>query len=1176
MAPPSLRWSDKPLPIPMPESDESLSNVRDVAELQQPGAPPTPGMRNWLFGEGKKVVKRLHKEYSGGRGFNGQYSFRRPSKPLNVDLEKDILFAGTAKPSDTGKVAGKYPYLNAMGQTVYKLQDVDVYLSTTTYAPRRLMVQAAPHVFTDPFLVNTDWRRRAVKGSVPTVLRMAEWALRPGDRNPDTGKRSPWGVFVRIGRLLLVGIPLQFMLAFPGSDTPWEEGVEDNFIDYPGYHWQWPKHTVNPLDQKPGGYKAKPSSKPLKISSRSRLTRPRRLVVYRGDDRWKTIENPSTDLLYIFISFTTQHFPINGSEEARRALEKMAAYVTLKEGCTAFWLDYRCCASAEFPDQKTADINRICDVIRSAHQVVVMLPDQRNKPDPKSQEELLQEWGRRMWTLPEGLLTPSDMRFCHIEDDGSFGMFTLQKLELTDRIWKDDLSELEDPPTRILAEHYAGTLTLGRLEFLQIALTALCDREASTNLYTDADLAYALMGLLHHRIEPDSTDSLFQALARLSLANDSDRLIERMICMSPRPYENFRKLFESLTKKDQFETHLWDIHPLAEVVGVGDEPNTVLINNCKAIPIRWKQFPRMKYSRHQGMKKLFAEMFVRSGAWWFLSGVGLAWTYAPILLANSAEGSGYTGRLTIYLAILICAFIAVGFLLSAFGPHSVRRLFGGAILQTSPWLVAFEGVMPIRDLESIMFGNFNHRMSYEASSTPFILHHRNPDRREGIEPPWIRQDPSKPDIPIPPGHRLFTLVDTNSLTVSVFTAQRPPTVAVICGREGGMLRTVLCSWRFSMDCLFREAVVRLPSDTWDIAKMPGWLKLSLGNQEDMLEGVRWQREELWRKRAGARAGHSLSFGATSNTNSYQKPPLVTQSSYQKPPTQSKPPQVQHSYSQPAVSVRQSQSPLSPPISAYSPQARHRTSSGARQNSSPLYSSPLKTSHSPHQNTDAQSTSVLRPSPQPGLHHTSTAPSRPAIDTTLSSGAAGADDQPFYTPPTTHGPYQPPTFLAPITPTAPLSGPPSRSSSTNQLPTSSVPALPTPPAPGAHAPHSTPAGAASPGISSPSPHPTYNHPYEQLQQPQYQGVVTGPSPSPGDSVSPENSSRHDSVSPHPSGPSQAPQQAQQPHRAPSPGGAGLLRPAAPNREWSSPALEPGRVEIEGSGVQAVELEAPPSR
>ena len=964
----STRWSDKPLPIPIPSSTNSLADVGATSARSLPTA-HTPGMREWFFGEGKKVVKRLHKEYGGGRGFNGQYSFQRPQKQLNEDLEKDILFAGTAQPTPDGR----YTYLNSIGQKVYKLQDVDTYLSPTTYEPRRLMVQAAPHVFNDPFLINTDWRRRRVSGDVPTVLRMAEWALKPGDRNPDTGKRSIVGAWSRIWRVLVVGIPLQILLAFPGAGSPWEEDVEENFVDYPGYHWSWPKHAVNPLDQRPNGGAKKPLSKPVKVSSQSRLMRPRRLMVYHGEERWMREENPDPGLPFVLISYTTGHFN-TATEEGKRHIERMAAHVTLLMGCSAFWIDYLCISQSP-PQEKTADINRICDVIRSARKTILMMPDQRHKENPKAVEVLLQEWGKRMWTLPEGLLANGDLDYCYITEQGNYEIAKLPKMELTDRVWKDEPSEAGDPPTRILAEHYSATVSLSRLELFSTALAALCDREP-TNLYSDADLAYCLMGLMHYRIEPDATDSLFQALARLSLSNDSDRLIERMICMYQKPHHNFRRLFEFLTQKDQYETHLWDVQPLCEVVGVGDEPNTVLINNCKAIPIRWKQFPRIKYSRHYGIKKLLSELFVRSGAWWFIGGVSLAWTYAPFLLANTNDSSRTSGLLSFYLIALILAFIAMGFILSAFGPHAVRRLFGGAVLQTSPHLIGFEGVMPIRDLERLIFGNCSNRMSYEPSSTPFILDHRHPERREGLEPPWVRRNPSRPDIPIPPGQRLFTLVDTNSLSVSIFTAQRPPTVALICGREGGMLRTILCSWRFSMDCLFREAVVRLPSDTWDIAKMPSWLKLSLGNQEDMLDGIRWQRDKLWEKHtsAGTQLSSKSPHAAPSPRSkivSYQNPPAQVHQSPRGP-------------SQPQQQRRPPQS-ITPPVSSFSPQASGRPRiSGQRQSSVPLpRPSPLKTStsisaavaaaSSPNQNSSSVPI-IQSPQPKP-LQHAATMPAR---------------------------------------------------------------------------------------------------------------------------------------------------------------------------------------------------------
>ena len=45
------------------------------------------------------------------------------------------------------------------------------------------------------------------------------------------------------------------------------------------------------------------------------------------------------------------------------------------------------------------------------------------------------------------------------------------------------------------------------------------------------------MGLLRLRPKVDSTDSAFQAFARLSLANDSDLLLERLICTLPKSPE---------------------------------------------------------------------------------------------------------------------------------------------------------------------------------------------------------------------------------------------------------------------------------------------------------------------------------------------------------------------------------------------------------------------------------------------------------------------------------------------------------------------------------------------------------------------------------------------------------------------------------------------------------------
>ena len=100
---------------------------------------------------------------------------------------------------------------------------------------------------------------------------------------------------------------------------------------------------------------------------------------------------------------------------------------------------------------------------------------------------------------------------------------------------------------------------------MSIAITALSHRVSSQD-FTGADMAYALMGLLHYRVEPDPSDDIFQVVARISLANDNDRLIERMVAMFPAPTDNIRKLFEVLGDVDQYNNHLWDLEPRCELV----------------------------------------------------------------------------------------------------------------------------------------------------------------------------------------------------------------------------------------------------------------------------------------------------------------------------------------------------------------------------------------------------------------------------------------------------------------------------------------------------------------------------------------------------------------------------------------------------------------------------------
>ncbi|KAL4871030.1 hypothetical protein BDV12DRAFT_194942 [Aspergillus spectabilis] len=92
----------------------------------------------------------------------------------------------------------------------------------------------------------------------------------------------------------------------------------------------------------------------------------------------------------------------------------------------------------------------------------------------------------------------------------------------------------------------------------------------------------------------------------------------------------------------------------------------------------------------------------------------------------------------------------------------------------------------------------------------------------------IRKKLEFPDI-----HRLFTIVDTGRLSVSVIAAERPLVVALICGREGGMLRALLCSWQFESNTLYRETMMRMRSSLEEISRPNDWLKISLASQGDV-------------------------------------------------------------------------------------------------------------------------------------------------------------------------------------------------------------------------------------------------------------------------------------------------------------------------------------------------------
>ena len=150
-------------------------------------------------------------------------------------------------------------------------------------------------------------------------------------------------------------------------------------------------------------------------------------------------------------------------------------------------------------------------MLRGAHAMVIAVGQSKRKGSgapPQSTDALLAEWGKRMWTFPEVLLSPGRTINVYRRGSGLTAPMVLAKNLFAGRVWEAFVAD----EARQLVEHYLGNLGLSRLELAVTALRCLFRRETAEHLA--GDQAYALMGLLRMRPQIDRTDTPFQAFAR--------------------------------------------------------------------------------------------------------------------------------------------------------------------------------------------------------------------------------------------------------------------------------------------------------------------------------------------------------------------------------------------------------------------------------------------------------------------------------------------------------------------------------------------------------------------------------------------------------------------------------------------------------------------------------------
>lgn len=574
----------------------------------------------------------------------------------------------------------------------------------------------------------------------------------------------------------------------------------------------------------------------------TRLVLPRRLVVY-ADKSWMLTQDPPPTLQYVFISWHWASFKYDKDRPRKETLaivKRMARHATLEAGLKAYWLDVQCIADE--PGQSfSSDVYGMADYVRNAHHVAILLPSDHSFHK--------REWARRLWTLPEGLLATGRLRIW-TATQSRFIKDELDRVEMTREFWRPFENDERHYPTLILAEYFENHIGLSRLELITTAIAAL-SRQDSSN-FTQADIVYALMGLLRSKITANKEDTLFQALAKLlSLTGDNEYVIERLLSSFLTPAKDCRSTLKAILNKDQFGTYLWDIWPKCEVVGIDDLDGVVYLNDCRTLPVRLDSVP-------EPLMELLDEIqpFVRPAL--FFLGLLLVCAQQMVLQRTDALSAAFL-CIMIYLAL---------------SPNTFTR---GC--STAEEFALMEGTLPPAQLEHAIYGHITNSLIYSASSSPLTAQFRGTSpawteptnikrwtrelysaRAGGGEPDWIQctrqgmspTSPASPASPISPllrrtsmpveqpeephhppllpRHSLFTLIHMPSGRVSLVQAINPPTTLLLTGTEGGMLRAVLCSSmrdQNGLQILQKEAVVRLNTGLWDRGTPRSWLRVKM-------------------------------------------------------------------------------------------------------------------------------------------------------------------------------------------------------------------------------------------------------------------------------------------------------------------------------------------------------------
>ncbi|KAG2039034.1 hypothetical protein BDR03DRAFT_981075 [Suillus americanus] len=603
------------------------------------------------------------------------------------------------------------------------------YTSPSSGKCKHLIVQSVKPSLT------SDWTECAVQSNAPVSTQLAGWLSRM--IFDPTGEAFIW-LFVWLIYIIVLWVPSRAP-AFTHYYKPY-------LMRFVGQLW---------AARSPREYSLRVQTADEDYGHVRRVTHalyPRFLVVYDKDRRdWTRVDAEAVVRRKPYVAVTYCYADVMnfGTTEA---LIKRVRNATLDQGFDTYWLDIECLF--EDPVQKAQDLYRMSDVYRLASFTLIILTDESAWPT----------WGGRVWTLPEALLS-RELRYLA----GNNPVTPISLIQIASLAYSN-----HDEESHIINSYALGKDPLERLERNLQLKEAIWRRQSSSSQLTSqegssqgryrAEKVYALMGFFEHRILPNAGETELQALARLFMANDNDRIADRMISMFP-SLRDRRGINQWYTKEDEYGAKLWDTEPAVQVIGITSNGSLVL--GCIMILIGTEN--------------------------------------TSTSYGNSLETSPWVVGGGVVLAFSLILLI--------FAPILTTYAHSGRVVLAHPWLIGVKGVISAQEASDRLYGyqiGDSRRTLYTPSGSPLARPTESDSKfREGRVSQYDEALAAPPFDPIE-GH-MFALVDTISGTIYYFRAHRPPTVCLFTGSEGGQGRFVLASEQCSSSELRRETVLRMPS-----------------------------------------------------------------------------------------------------------------------------------------------------------------------------------------------------------------------------------------------------------------------------------------------------------------------------------------------------------------------------